>query len=384
MYRSSRIRRPLGLLLGLALFAWSAAGPAGAADKPTEVQFETGDGVTLRGSFYASPKGRDEPTILLLHKIGSGSNKDGWKGLASKLQDKGYSVLSFDFRGHGRSTAVDSKFWDQRVFPWNVKWIRGGALDRNGKPKDTIEQKDFMPAYLPYLVNDIAAAKMFLDDRNDAGVCNSHSLILIGAEDGAALGAMWLASEWSRCIATVVPNVLGPRIGPPYEDPEGKSEYAAVWLSMTPALGGRMSVGNGLHNWLTLVGREKKLPMGFLYGDGDEAGKTRAAEYVRIIKGSEPPKDRLPLTDKTAIKDTKLVGGALLRGSLDTEQKILNYLNEVRGDKNKNKVRQWSKVGLEGTVYVWVFNPNRPPILAKDEKSKVLKPIPLSRLGVTP
>ena len=349
MHLSSRIRRPVGLLLGLALLAWPVAGPARAADKPTKVQFDTGDGVTLQGSWYASPKGKDEPTVLLLHKTGSDSHKDGWDGLASKLQDKGYSVLSFDFRGHGNSTAVDTKFWDARVFPWNSKGIKGGGLDSKGKPKDSINQKDFNPGYLPYLVNDIAAAKMFLDDRNDAGECNSRSIIVIGAEDGAALGALWMASEWSRCIATVTPGLAGPRIGPPYEDPEGKGQYAAVWLSLTPALGGKMSVAGGLHNWLGLVGKDKKVPMGFLYGDGDEAGKTHAADYIRIIKGSDPKDSKLVFTASTAIKDTKLTGSALLRDSLDTEQLILTYLSKVR---DKNVPHKWSKVGLEGTVYV--------------------------------
>jgi pimeloyl-ACP methyl ester carboxylesterase len=381
MHRSSRIRRPLGLLLGVALLVGLGANPARAAEKPTKVQFETGDGVTLQGSFWQGGKGKEEPTVLLLHKIGSDSHKDGWDSLAGKLQEKGYSVLSFDFRGHGNSQTVDTKFWSA-AFAYNARGIKGGGLDKNGKPKDSINQKDFTPAYLPYLVNDIAAAKLFLDERNDGGECNSHALIVIGAEDGAALGALWMASEWSRCIATVTPSVVGSRVGPPYEDPEGKAQFAAVWLTMAPALGGKHSVSGPLHSALALVGKEKKVPMGFLYGDGDETGKTHAGDFLRIIKGSDPKESKLVLTASTAIKDTKLAGSALLRGELPTEQMILNYLSEVR-DKSKAP-HKWSKVSADGTTYAWVFIPNSPPVIAKDEKGKTLKPIPLRALGINP
>ncbi len=179
--------RPLSLLLGLALFALvSVGGTVRAADKPTKVTFDTVDGVTLQGTFWPSPKGKDEPTVLLLHKIGSDSHKDGWDDLAAKLQDKGYSVLSFDFRGHGNSTSIDPmKFWN-RMYPWNLNYIQGGAFDAKGKPKESISKEKFREGYYPYLVNDISAAKMFLDERNDAGDCNSQALLLIGAEDGAA------------------------------------------------------------------------------------------------------------------------------------------------------------------------------------------------------
>jgi pimeloyl-ACP methyl ester carboxylesterase len=376
MHRLSRIHGPLGLLLGLALLAWPAAGPARAADKPTKVQFDTGDGVTLQGSWYPSPKGKDEPTILLLHKIGSDSHKDGWDALASKLQDKGYSVLSFDFRGHGNSTTIDPKFWS---YGFNKGASKTGPNDpKTNKPKDSINQKEFTPAYLPYLINDIAAAKMFLDDRNDGGECNSRALILIGAEDGAALGALWMASEWNRYTASV--EFVGPRKIPSVrsvgDTPEGKDLYCALWLTMTPVLGGRQSVGGALRTALGFVGKDKKVPMGFLYGDKDEGGQKYAEEVVKHIN----PEKKLVLTAADAVKDTKLTGSALLRDSLDTEQKVMNYLSKVR---EKNVPHKWSKVDLDRTGFVWAFNPNR-PIPAKDEKSKVLEPLLPSWLGVNP
>ena len=377
MHRSSLVRRTLALLLGLGLLALFSGGAARAADNFSKVSFDTVDGVTLQGTFYPSPKGKNEPTVLLLHRIGSDSHKDGWDALASKLQDKGYSVLSFDFRGHGNSTTIDPpKFWG---YGFNKGASRTGPNDpKTNKPKDSINQKEFTPGYLPYLINDIAAAKMFLDDRNDGGECNSHALILIGAEDGAALGALWMASEWNRYTASV--EFIGPRKIPMVrsvgDTPEGKGLYCALWLTMTPALGGKTSVGGALSKALGFVGKDKKVPMGFLYGDKDETGQKHAEELVKHIN----PEKKLALTAADAVKDTKLTGSALLRDSLDTEQKVLNYLSKVR---EKNVPQKWSKVDLDRTGFVWAFNPNR-PIPAKDDKSKVLEPLLPSWLGVNP
>lgn len=134
--------RPLSLLLGLALFALvSVGGTVRAADKPTKVTFDTVDGVTLQGTFWPSPKGKDEPTVLLLHKIGSDSHKDGWDDLAAKLQDKGYSVLSFDFRGHGNSTSIDPmKFWN-RMYP-EPQLHSGRCLRCQGQTEGIHQQRE--------------------------------------------------------------------------------------------------------------------------------------------------------------------------------------------------------------------------------------------------
>src|SRR5262249_40278407 len=152
MHRASRVVRPLGLLLGVAMLALPWPGAAGAQDKGGKVSFDTADGVTIQGTFYRG-KGKDEPAGLLLHKLGSDSHKDGWDSLAEKLNAKGYGVLSFDFRGHGASTAVDpAKFWS-RQYPYNARYDRTQGLDARRKPKEIINQKDFAPGYLAYLIN---------------------------------------------------------------------------------------------------------------------------------------------------------------------------------------------------------------------------------------
>jgi pimeloyl-ACP methyl ester carboxylesterase len=384
MHRSSLVRRTLGLALGLALLSLSQPGGAARAeDKFTKVTFDTVDGVTLQGTFYPSAKGKDEPTVLLLHKIGSDSHKDGWDDLAKALNDKGYAVLSFDFRGHGNSTSVDpDKFWK---FAWNRGASKTGPMEK-GKWKDSISKEGFVPGYYPYLLNDIAAAKLFLDDRNDASDCNSRSLIVIGAEDGAALGAVWMASEWSRVSADVIPDPRGPRF-PPFirnigKEPAGKDQFCAIWLSLTPSLGSggsKTSAKAALYSALKYVGQKQKLPMGFLYGDKDADSEGHAKEFVKVIKGdTDPANDKFPLTASHAVEKTKLAGSALLRKDLTTNDLILKYLDRVR---DKRVTGKWSKVEWDRTAYVWAF-PDRRPVLAKEEKAKAFEPIPLPALGL--
>jgi pimeloyl-ACP methyl ester carboxylesterase len=167
-----------------------------------QVSIETIDKVELKGKFYPA-KGKDATCVMLLHALGESSDNKEWNNFAKKLQEKGYAVLTFDFRGHGESTAVQPGmpnpknpklsvrgFWDEDL---NRQGVKGLALN---KPRPTeIKYADFAPTYYPVLCNDIAAARQFLDEQPDV---NSNNLILIGAKDGATVGALWLNSEFHR------------------------------------------------------------------------------------------------------------------------------------------------------------------------------------------
>src|SRR5262245_30322466 len=81
--------------------------PAGGKDIVKEsVSFKTCDGVLLKGTFYASPKGGSSPDVLMLPNLGSKRTEGDWEGLAVRLQSKGYASLIFDWRGHGESTQI--------------------------------------------------------------------------------------------------------------------------------------------------------------------------------------------------------------------------------------------------------------------------------------
>lgn len=64
-----------------------------------EIHFSARDGVELAGWWI--PGRSDKPSLLLCHDLGS--SKEALLNLALHLQKAGFSVLAFDFRGHGAS-----------------------------------------------------------------------------------------------------------------------------------------------------------------------------------------------------------------------------------------------------------------------------------------
>src|SRR4029079_12304590 len=118
---------------------------------------------------------KDPPTVLMLHALAEDSSKKGWTALAEQLSANGYAVLAFDFRGHGKSTEVGpTQFW---IGNGTQGYLRGTPGRNN------IEFKEFTSAYSPTLINDIAAARAVLDQKNDEHACDTSKLIVIGAED---------------------------------------------------------------------------------------------------------------------------------------------------------------------------------------------------------
>jgi pimeloyl-ACP methyl ester carboxylesterase len=278
---------------------------------PEKVSFETVDEVELKGTFYPNENNVKAPCALLLHNIGNGhsSREHGWDQMAKELQREGYAVLTFDFRGHGQSTSVSPAFW--KAAP--------SAYFKTGTPKkDTIDHKSFLPAYIPYLVNDIAAARRFLDAKNDARLCNSSNIVLIAAQEGATLGSMWLASEWFRRP----PRVPGVNNPPAY----GQDVTAAVWLTMATTLGNN-GVGPKLSKWIQPL--RDKTPMAFLYSEDDKSATKFAKEMTdKILKIDTPPRPKY-----TAARNVSgRLNGVDILGSTKEVKAIANYLQKVQED----------------------------------------------------
>jgi pimeloyl-ACP methyl ester carboxylesterase len=359
--------RALTAPLVLALLPLSAVH---AQDKAEDVKFSTIDEVELHGKYYPSSLGKKAPTVLMLHKIGANSQIDGWGNLAEALQKTGCAVLTFDFRGHGNSTKVDPMvFWNRQVNASNFAFLQPGTPAAALAKKDTISIKDFKPGYYPVLANDIAAAKFYLDRRNDAGECNSGNLILLGAEDGATLGLMWLASEWHRYQAIPNPNpLLPPKLN---AKSEGKDVGCAIWLSISPTLGNKTAP---IQQWMKTAGVDNKVPMAFVYGAESTADTEHAARYLDYLK---PDKSK-PFTSKAGIK-TQLTGHKLLNSKLDTQKHLVAYVEKFMAE---NKANDWDKRESDSNTYYWAFNPNLPKlwILAKSDKAKVLNPLPVTSL----
>jgi len=346
MTRSCRGPLVVAALLGfwtLTITTPARAQPA----KPDPVKITTVDGVELHGSFYGSPK-KQAPVIICLHNIGAGETgtSKNWVSLAETLQPN-FNVLLFDFRGHGKSKNIDPMdFWNMSKFPDNAKLVKGAPK------KDTIDVTDFDKRYYPFLANDLAAVKAYLDRKNDNGGCNTASTILIGAEQGATLGAVWMNSEWHRYKIVQGNFAMAAKPAP---DPEGKDIIACIWLSIAPKLG---DSGVQLKNVLEIPVKQKATPTVFMYGDGDKSGKDLAVTMEKSLK--EKGKKHEMIVSYPCEK-TSLKGAKLIVKSLGTDGVINEFLSKnvlpTRG--NEYYEREWRK-----SSFAWLAGPN--PIPARE------------------
>jgi pimeloyl-ACP methyl ester carboxylesterase len=373
----SRLRAPARLGVGLAFLAVALgwAPPAQAQGKKADfkqVTFKTFDGVELSGYYYPNPAGKKNAVAMLIHHVdarkGGNQKKDGWDDLAARLQKEGYAVLSFDFRGFGESKTVDADFWKHphNNFPNFKKRPAIGKM-----PPTNIDHKDFNPSYYRYLVNDIAAAKAYLDRRNDDNELNTSSTIVIAAGEGATLASLWMAQECRRRRDKNPPQP-GIPLRPNLADPEGKDLACGVLLSVSPTLAGaRAPVGT----WLRDVGKNSRVPLALVYGKLDTSAANYAKELLKIVKAGATGKGGkggkggpLANTGEKAIPRTKLSGSALLSRGLDTEEWIVGtYLDsvmEARGEKERRTraIEKWR--------YYYDF-PGKLPILVKREGEDV-------------
>jgi pimeloyl-ACP methyl ester carboxylesterase len=307
--RSPWVLVALAVVLAAPLPGW------GQAKKPPpnsdEITFDTFDGVELRGSFFPAKKAK-APVVIFLHKYGESRGKQGWDALAQTLIDAEFAVLTFDFRGHGESTSVSPNFW---------KYSHNFSIKNGGPTKQKITYKDFPPGYIPVLTNDIAAAKRFVERQNDSGTCNASNVIVIGAEEGAAIGSLWIANEFER--RPLVQNAFRNWVIDPRSKVAGEDIAGAVWLSM-PAHLNNMAVSF----WLTKNTQIRdKVPMAFFYGDRDAKAASAATSLVEAI--TKRGKNKLEFT-RTKAKKTSLAGQELLgKKNLNTEEEIAAYLGKV-------------------------------------------------------
>jgi alpha-beta hydrolase superfamily lysophospholipase len=320
------------------------------------VRFRTADGVTIKGSFYPG-ENTNAATVILLHNLNENRKKKNWLNLAVELQKKGYAVLTFDFRGHGDSTSVDPEVFWSKQHPFNHMVRKGQEIDNK-----------FDKRYLPALVNDIAAAKAFLDKKNDAKECNSSRIILIGAETGATLGALWLKSEWQRYRVKMTDfgKPWLDRFGRPYPDltkpPEGSAVINCIWLSISPTLGSRTV---DLGTLLAKAARERAVPMAFMYSNEDKSGKTVARNLesrlvVYVTEGGKKVRDKkYRYTAAWEIESGKLKGQELLQKKII--EGIVNHLD----DSSKDRGEDWMDRDFRKTAYVWYFGPTVPVLIAK-------------------
>lgn len=393
----SLLSRPrLAVVFGLSLAVLAAVRSDAGAQAPEKknVTFRTVDSVDLRGTLWTTPNAKKNACVLLLHNLsrkgGGNRNDDGWDALANDLAKEGYTVLSFDFRGHGDSTTVSKEFWDKSKFPYNQALLRNKVILKVDDYPTKIDYKDFpvTGSYYPHLVDDIAAAKAFLDSKVGGAANNT---IVIGAGEGATLGAMWMAAEYRRYrerMENVMPQIP-PSLRSLEPDPEGKDLVCGIWLTISNSLDNKLQ--SNLGSWLSEVGgKQNKLPvpMLFLYGKDDPNRlnkQTTATVLQKMIPGyrmmeaaeglNKDPNHKY--TRDYAI-DTKLEGSQLLQKSLNTSAIIKDYLGKVMDERGSVERKHHEP---EKYRYFWYVSGARMPVIAKLAGEEFMLPIQPTMMG---
>jgi hypothetical protein len=323
------------------------------------IHFHTVDHVQLAGTLYHGWKGKKGMTVLMLHDLHRNRNTPGWRHLAEALQAEGHTVLTFDFRGHGDSTKVSAKFWTYSV----NKYLPIGP----GQKRTNQLKADRLPTkYLPWLIEDIAAARTYLDLRHDDpdSPVNTFNLVVIGAGQASALGSLWLATEGLRFNAADVGDkiVLKP--------PEKLSVRQAVWIGLEDPLKLRPF---GVYSWLRDAHAKPVVPITFIYGENDADTSDLLREPIREKLGEE-----------MVLPKTRLSGQQLLDNDAGAAERIQQYLARLLNPlppegwlpRKIKKLHSYWALPVSGSSEMRLF------ITAKHPGQELLSAVPMRQLGI--
>lgn len=341
------------VLVCLAAVAAPSTAPA-AAPEFQSVSFTTGDGVELAGRYAPGRHGRKSPAVIVLDDVRDAARPADCRAVAEKLAAAGCAVLTFDFRGHGGSTAVGPTFWAD---PTNRRMVRGYHSTR---PADAIAYDDFRTGYLPALANDLAAARAFLERRNDAGECNVGQLYVVGFGHGATLGALWVASEWDRfrCFGTF-PERLAPT-------PEGRDVVGCVWVDPERKFDRQTAP---LTAAIRQAAQKGTTLFGLVHPVDDTKAAALATEWAKLLN-SHP--------DRPALVTRVLQAGepAGTAGRPEVAAEVAALIAAMR------KVQSpppWDDRDFDDRTYLWVRRGAR-PVVAKAEGEEAFRPLPTALL----
>jgi pimeloyl-ACP methyl ester carboxylesterase len=168
----------------------------------------TSDGVYLTARYWTPAKpGRDTPAVILLHM--RGRTQSDWYPFAAFLRDLDCAVVTFDFRGHGESRAVDRDVYQspkelaEKGRQRRRRTTQAPAAERRraGQLGEKIEQKvEFVSGRdIRYFLDDLDAIKEFLVEQNNAEKLNLSRMGIVAAGDMACNVALhWLAETEPR------------------------------------------------------------------------------------------------------------------------------------------------------------------------------------------
>jgi len=374
-----KLRLVMAALLVVGLFSL-ATSPTSAQEEAKVVGVEesinTVDGVALRAVFYnaVSPMGGPgkAPVVVIMHAFKANPDDAAWEDTAKLIAKKGFHVLRFDFRGHGKSKDITPEvFWklDQDQ-PWaiyngNTSLIRGAGK----ATKQSIDKAEFNTAYYAMLVQDVAAVRTHLDKKNDNQLVNSSTIYLLTAGDSINLALLFLASEYKREAkrpnTDFIDKVVTPRrLMIDDANTAGEDIRGVIALSPASAPGGAFTP-QIMNQWIFGIKGATRMRTNtywqFLYGKDDtqSAGQAKGI-FNNVLKIADsrskvkqkfygPDNKELPASEQSflePIDKSKAVGVKLLGNNLGTEDKIIAFIKTVeseRAQRERLNNRGWVK-----------------------------------------
>lgn len=328
------VYRSLVLGMFLVTFLMGSAKQAYGQAKEEDVAIPTADGLRLIGVWYPGGQGKQSDCVVFVHADKMNTQKGPWAAAAKALQAKGFSVLTFDMRGHGKSTTgktiSDAKLFANRdYFPLN----RLSGTPTNYEQIKGIDHKSFRPGYYPFLIQDLTAARRFLDTRNDAGECNSGRIHFIVDRDSASLALLFVCYEWLRNgINPTAPGLPAPNHN------AGTDIVSMVFLSprISPSQGVRSGGYKAAQDRDIYSGLQEKVAMAFVVNTDIEARNDFITSLYQIWKIKPTAKEDKELGKYLIeVKGAKNLGIDLLDEKLNTMDQILSFITATK-KKNVN------------------------------------------------
>lgn len=90
----------------------------------TSLPLEVAGGVTLDATYYAAAE--PGPGLLFLNMCDPSRDQMAWRNVAMALSDRGYHVLTFDYRGFGKSGGsrpMNLRSVDEAMPYWRENWM---------------------------------------------------------------------------------------------------------------------------------------------------------------------------------------------------------------------------------------------------------------------
>ena len=280
----------------------AAGGPSGKTEDASETRtLTTEDGVSIHITYYISTGEKEAPVVVLLHM--KDGNRFVWEGdgLAKKLQQEGYAVVTVDLRQHGESKVGGA--------------VGGGNANQSNKKKGKKGGgMDLKPVEYELMVGaDMEAVKKFILEEHQAGRLNMNKMAIVGAEMGASVAAAYAVLDWEK-------EPFDDSSDERYKTPRGQDVKALVLISPQEKFHG-LQFSRAIQ-----VLKNPDLGIAFFVCSGNDSKDEKESKKIFDMLTS-PSYDKKRMASRTYA--AKLSGTDLLYKGLSLEDDIVGFLNST-------------------------------------------------------